>query len=148
MKFPRIPATFGALVVVAGSFAAFPTRARANDVALAFGARSVTPITFTATAPSFTAAQLATAIRSRSLLSSLGLHEEHEGLGGNIAWSSNNVWSEHEDGDGWRHHDDDGDGETRHSGTVPEPSTGLLVFSGISALAGWRLRRLHSANLA
>ena len=59
MKFPRIPATFGVLVVVAGSFTASPTQARANDVALAFGVRTVTPITFTATAPAFTAAQWA-----------------------------------------------------------------------------------------
>jgi hypothetical protein len=146
MKFPRIPATFGVLVVVAGSFTASPTQARANDVALAFGARTVTPITFTATAPSFTAAQWATAMSSRSLLCSLGLREEHEGLGGNITWSPNHVWSEHEDG--WRHHEDDGDDDGHHSGTVPEPSTGFLVFSGISALTAWRLRRRNSADLA
>ena len=148
MRFPRIPATFGVMVVVAGSFAASPTRARANDVPLAFGARTVPPITFTATAASFTAAQWATAMSSRSLLSSLGLHEEHEGLGGNITCSSNHVWNEHEDGDVWRHHDDDGDDDGHHSGTVPEPSTGFLVFSGISALAAWRLRRRNSADAA
>jgi hypothetical protein len=147
MKFPRIPATFGVLVVVAGSFTASPTQARANDVALAFGARTVTPITFTATTASFTAAQWATAVSSRSLLSCLGLHEEHEGLGGNIAWSSNHVWTEHE-GSGWRHHDDDDDDDGHHSGTVPEPSSGFLVFSGIAALAGWRLRRWIPANAA
>ena len=144
MKFLRIPATFGVLVVVAGSFTASPTQARANDVALTFGARTVTPITFTATTASFTAAQWATAMSSRSLLSCLGLHEEHEGLGGNIAWSSNHVWTEHE-GSGWRHHDDD---DGHHSGTVPEPSSGFLVFSGIAALAGWRLRRWIPANAA
>ena len=147
MKLPRIPATFGVLVVVAGSFTASPTQARANDIVLAFGARTVTPITFTATVASFTAAQWATAMSSRSLLSSLGLHEEHEGLGGNIAWSSNHVWTEHEGG-AWRQHDDDGDDDGHHSGTVPEPSTGFLVFSGISGLAGWRLRRSISANVA
>jgi hypothetical protein len=147
MNFPRIPATFGVLVVVAGSFTASPTLARANDVAVAFGACTVTPITFTATAASFTAAQWATAMSSRSLLSSLGLHEEHEGLGGNIAWSPNHIWTEHEDGS-WRHHDDDGDDDGHHSGTVPEPSSGFLVFSGISALAAWRLRRRITANAA
>ncbi len=146
MKFQRIPAAFGVLVVVAGSFTASPTRARANDVALTLGARSVTPIAFTATSPYFTAAQWATDMSSRSLLSSLGLHEEHEGLGGNIAWTSNHVWTEHE-GDGWRHHDDDDD-DGHHSTTVPEPSSGFLVFSGIAALAGWRLRRSISANVA
>ena len=146
MRFPRTPATFGVLVVVAGSFTASPTPARANDVALAFGARTVTPITFTATAASFTATQWATAMSSRSLLSSLGLHEEHEGLGGNIAWCSNHVWSEHEDG--WRNHDDDGGDNSHRSNAVPEPSTGFLVFSGISALAAWRLRRRNSVDLA
>ena len=147
MKLPRIPANFGVLVVVAGSFTASPARARANDVALAFGARTVAPITFTVTAASFTAAQWATAMSSRSLLSSLGLHEEHEGLGGSIAWSSNHVWSEHE-GEGWRHHEDDDNDDGHHSGTVPEPSSGFLVFSGVSALAAWRLRRSISANVA
>ena len=147
MKFPPIPATFGVLVVALGSFTASPTQARANDVALAFGARTVTAITFTATAASFTAAQWATDMSSRSLLSSLGLHEEHEGLGGNIACSSNHVWTERE-GNGWRHHEDDDDDDGHRSGTVPEPSSGFLVFSGVSALAAWRLRRKISANVA
>jgi hypothetical protein len=84
---------------------------------------------------------------SHSLLCSLGLREEHEGLGGNIAWSSNRVWTEHEDG-GWRHHDDDDGDDGHHSGTVPEPSSGFLIFSGISALAAWRLRRRNAADLA
>ncbi len=146
MKFARIPATFGVLVIITGLFTASPTQARANDVALAFGARVVTPIAFTATVPSFTDAQWATAMSSRSLLSSLGLREEHKGLGGNIAWTSNHVWTEHE-GSGWRH-EDDGDDDGHHTGTVPEPSSGFLVFSGISALAGWRLRRHIAANVA
>jgi hypothetical protein len=107
----------------------------------------VASITFTATAVSFTAAQWATDMSSRSLLSSLGLHEEHEGLGGNIACSSNHVWTEHE-GNGWRHHEDDDDNDGHRSGTVPEPSSGFLVFSGVSALAAWRLRRRISANVA
>jgi len=145
MKF-RIPATLSVFVLVIGSLTAVPPRARANDIPLAFGATTATQLSFTMTAASYTAAQWATSMSSHALMSSLGMREEHEGLGGNIAWSANHVWNMHDDdGGGWKHHDDDG-GDDDHHGTVPEPATGFLVFSGISALAGWRLRRRMARN--
>jgi len=146
MKFPRMAAMLSVLVLVFGSLAASPTRARANDIRLAFGAQTVTPLSFTMTPASFTAAQWATSMSSRALMSSLGMREDHGGLGGNIACSANHVWNMHDDdAGGWKHHDDDG-GDDDHHGTVPEPATGFLVFSGISALAGWRLRRRAVRN--
>jgi hypothetical protein len=145
MKFSRFPATISVFVVVVGLFTASPTRAQANQIPLAFGATSAAQLSFTMTAASFTAAQWATSMSARALLSSVGMREEHEGLGGNIACSANHVWGMRDDDGGWKHHDDDG-GDEDHHATVPEPSTGFLVFSGISALAGWRLRRRAARN--
>ena len=51
---------------------------------------------------------------------------------------------EHEDEGVWRHHEDDGN-DDGHKDTVPEPSSALLVFSGIVALAGWTVRRRKQA---
>jgi len=150
MRFLRISATFGTVVFVFGSFTLAPTRARANDIPVAFGSRTVAPVSFATSAVFFTATRWATGMGEHSWLCSVGLRGEHEGLGGDIAWSPKHVWGENEGEGGWRHHHD-ADGEDnddgRHQTPVPEPSTGLLVFSGISALAGWRLRRRGIAKV-
>jgi hypothetical protein len=138
----RFPVMFG--VFVFASFTVAPIRARANDMPVAFVSRTVVPVSF-ASAVSFTTTRWATGMGERSWLCSVGLRDEHAGLGGDIAWSPRHVWGEHEGESegGWRHHDDDGeeDDDGHHQTAVPEPSTGFLVFSGIAALAGWRLRR-------
>jgi hypothetical protein len=138
----RFRVMFGVFVFVFASFAVAPTRARANDIPVAFVSRAVVPVSF-ASAVSFTATRWATGMGEHSWLCSVGLRDEHEGLGGDIAWSPKHVWGEHDGEGAWRHHDDDGeDDDDGHRQTaVPEPSTGFLVFSGIAALAGWRLRR-------
>jgi hypothetical protein len=148
MRFVRIPATFGAVALVFSSFTVAPTRARANDIPVAVGSRAVVPVSL-ATAVSFTTTRWATGMGEHSWLCSVGLRDEHAGLGGDIAWSAKHVWGEHEGKNGWRRHDDDGeDDDDGHRQTpVPEPSTGFLVFSGIAALAGWRLRRHAMAKV-
>jgi hypothetical protein len=140
MRCPRISVTLSALVVVVGSFTASPTRARANDIPLAFGANAAM---FTMNAASLNAAHWAAAMSSHTFLSSIEPREEHEGLGGSICCSANHVWKMHDKG--WEHHDDDGNDDGR-TASVPEPATGFLVFSGITALAGWRLRRRSARN--
>jgi hypothetical protein len=150
MRFLRIPATFGAVVFAFGSFTVAPTRARANDIPVAFNSRAVVPLSFAATAVSFTVTRWATGMGEHSWLCSVGLRDEHEGLGGDIAWSPKHVLGEDEGEGGWRHHhDDDGEDDDggHHQTPVPEPSTGFLVFSGIAALAGWRLRRRATAKV-
>jgi len=152
MRSLRIPATFGVVALVFSSFTVAPTLARANDISVAFGTRRVLPVSFAAAAVSFTATRWVTGMGERSWLSSAGVRDEHEGLGGDLACSSKHVWGEDDGGSGWRHHhDDDGedddDGHGHHQTPVPEPSTGLLLFSGISALAAWRLRRRAIAKV-
>jgi hypothetical protein len=95
MKLPRIPATFGVLVVVAGSFTASPTQARANEVALAFGVHC-DPDHLHGNRPSIHRRPMGHGYEFALAVVFLGLREEHEGLGGNITWSSNHVWTEHE----------------------------------------------------
>jgi hypothetical protein len=117
---------------------------------LSFG--NVAMPSFNMTAASFNAAQWATSMGERSFFSPFGMRGEHEGWERNISWSAKHMWNMHDDnGKGWKHHDDDGDDDS-HTASVPEPATGFLVFSGIAALAGWRVRRRSarnsSANLA
>lgn len=141
MRLPRVPVTLSVLVVVFGSFTASPTRARANDVPMAFGARASM---FTMNAVSFHAANWSAAMSSHTFLSSIEPREEDEGFSGKVWCTANHVWKMH-DNKGWKHHDDDGN-EDGHTASVPEPATGFLVFSGITALAGWRLRRRSARN--
>lgn len=152
MKPPRMFTSLGALVIVSGALAAAPTRARANDFAMPFGAQVSAP-SMSELFVSATAAHWATTISAHALVTALANREDHHDLGGSIAWHPS-AWTSHEGEGGWRHHDDDGEDDDDHGGKtpVPEPSTGLLLFSGVSALAGWRLRhrvqRGTSADLA
>jgi len=147
MRSLRIPTTFGVVVLVFSSLTVAPTRARANDIPVAFGSRRMKPVSFTIVA--FTATRWTTGMREHSWVSSVGFRDEHEALGGDIAFSSKHAWGDDEGNGGWRrHHDDDGeDNDGHHQTTVPEPSTGLLLFSGISALAAWQLRRRAIAKV-
>jgi len=144
MKLPRIFVSLGSLAIVSGAFLAAPTAARANDFAIPFGGiASASPISglFVAT----TAAHWATTVSTHAWVTSLAMHEDHHELGGSIAWHPSASTSQEGTG-GWHHHDDDDDDDDGHGGhaSVPEPSTGLLLFSGAAALAGWKLRqRIH-----
>src|SRR5258705_655817 len=145
MKLPRLLTSLGALVIVSGALAAAPS-ARANDFVVPFGAKMTAPVNglFVAT----TAAHWATTISAHALVTALAMHEDHHDLGGNIACNPGS-WTLHEqEGEGgWRHHDDDGDDDGHvNKAAIPEPSTGLLLFSGVSALAGWRLRHRIQRN--
>jgi hypothetical protein len=138
MKFARISTSLGALAILSGALLAAPTCARANDFALPFGARLSSP---SVSGLFVTAAQISIITSAHALVSPLATHEDHPGLGGSLACQTTE-WNMHEGKGEWHHHDDDG-GDDDHGGkSVPEPSTGFLVFSGVSALAGWRLRRL------
>jgi hypothetical protein len=139
MTVSRISASLCTLFIVVVAFAAAPNCARANDFTLPFGGKA--------------ASQPAATVSAISLASSFAHQEGHSGLGGNMAWRPipHAVGMHEQENEGsWRPHDDgDDDG---HKTAVPEPSTALLVFSGISALAGWRVRRRKqestSTNLA
>jgi hypothetical protein len=139
MPVPRFPASLCTLFIIVVAFAAAPTCARANDFGMPFGGKAASQPTathFAAIAEQSSSAH-GSAIR---LASSIAHHEGHTGLGGNIAWQPTpRAVGMNEDEGGWRHHDDEGD-DDGHKTPVPEPSTALLVFSGISALAGWRVR--------
>jgi len=141
MKFSRIPVTLSAFVMVFATFTASPGRARANDIPQAFAPNAAM---FRMNAASWNAAHGTAAMRSQTFLSSIEPREEHEGFGGNILCTANHVWKMHDD-KGWKHHDDDGKDDSQ-TASVPEPATGFLVFSGITALAGWRLRRRSARN--
>jgi len=141
MKFPRIPVTLSAFVMVFASFTVSPGRARANDIPQA---SAVNAAMFTMNAASFNPGHGAAAMSSHTFLSSIEPREEHEGFGDNIWCTANHVWKMHDD-KGWKHHEDDGNDDDR-TATVPEPATGFLVFSGVTALAGWRLRRRSARN--
>jgi hypothetical protein len=138
MKLARIPATAGAVVMISVSLIAAPPSVRANDFAIPFGARFSAPLVgglFVAAA----AANWTGATSTHAWVSSLATHEDHSELGGSILCHTT-AWDMHEGKGEWRHHDDDG-GDDDHGGkSVPEPSTGFLLFSGVSALTGWRLR--------
>jgi len=151
MKVLSFPATLAALFVMFGAYVADPTSARANDFSTPFGGNaSSQAITsnFDVSAEASDAARCA--VDTHMPASSLAFHDSNPGLGGNIIPRS---WGMHDDDGGWRHHEDDG-GDDDHGGKtpVPEPSSALLVLSGITALAGSRLRgrkqQARSANLA
>ncbi len=137
---PRFSALLCALFIVVVAIAAAPTAARANDFAMPFGGKGASQPAAAAFAAN--SDESAAPLGAISLASSSN-HEGHSGLGGTFAWRPTPVavgMGEHEDQGGWRHHDDDGDDDGQKT-AVPEPSTALLVFSGITALAGWRVRR-------
>jgi len=137
MTAPRISVPLCALFFVGVAIAAAPTRARANDFAMPFGG-------IAASQPAVTvfAAKAHESGSEVSLASSFG-HHEGSSLGGTIAClpTPRTVgMGEHEGQGGWHPRDDDGDDDS-HKTFVPEPSSALLVFSGIAALAGWTVRR-------
>ena len=153
MKVPCIPALFGVLLFLLGVLVAASTAARADDVAMSFGARmSARPVSTSLTA----AAPRSTDSRRednspRFLLASFSNHEGKNELGESIlGGSEHHTWRFHheheaegEDGGGRHHRDDDGeddDDDWRGRTPVPEPSTGLLFFSGCAAIVAWRLR--------
>jgi hypothetical protein len=142
MKRSRISTSFAALAIVFGATVAASSLARANDCTLSFGGRAASQSA--ATHFSDDAEESGSArVSAITLASSFAHHEGHSGLGANIAWRQTAGvvdMREHEGDSTWSHHDDDGD-DDGHKTSVPEPSTALLVFSGISALAGWRVRR-------
>jgi hypothetical protein len=147
MKVPRASGALAAVLMMCSAFVIAPTRARANDFAIPFGGFASAPSVSLSLVGSTTASAgsyWATVAGAQALAASLRFHENHFGLGGNIVWHLNNM---HDDDGGWRHHDDDG-GDDDHGGKtpVPEPSTALLVFSGISALAGWRVRQRRATR--
>ena len=151
MKVLRIPTSLGVLLFLLGVFGATSTAARADDVAIPFGARiSARPVStgITATAPRLTDMR-GENNSPRSLLASFTIHEGKNELGESIlGGSEHHTWRFHHEGEGehggWRHHhDDDGeddDDDGRGRTPVPEPSTGLLFFSGCAAFVAWRLR--------
>jgi hypothetical protein len=128
--------------MIGGACVIAPARARANDFAMPFGGLAAAPsvgLGFVASAMASGATCWTTASSTGAQTSPLSLHENHIGLGGNIAWDPNN---RHDDHGGWRHHDDDDDDDGHVSNTqVPEPSSALLLFSGISAVAAWKVRQ-------
>jgi hypothetical protein len=139
MTVPRISASLSALLIAAAALLAAPTLSHANDFEVPFGAKVSMQASsghLVATAEDF----------ARVTPASLAPHEGGSGLGGDIAWHpTQRVGGD--DNHGWRHHDDDGEDDDGHGGktAVPEPSTALLLFSGISVLAGLRSRR-HAAS--
>ena len=146
MKCSRIPTSFCALAIFLGVIVAVSAPARANDFTMPFGGKAASQSEATRfVAPGEASLTHLSAISGYMWASAIEHHEGHFGLGGNIGWRPTpRVGGMRDDDDGgWRHHDDDGEDDDDHGGktAVPEPSTALLVFSGISALAGWKLRR-------
>jgi hypothetical protein len=141
MKVQRVPYALAAVLMICGACLIVPMRARANDFVMPFGGLASAPsvsLGFAATATASGASCWTTPHGTGAQPSPLSLHENHIGLGGNIVWDPNNM---HDDHGSWRHHDDDEDDGHVSNTQVPEPSSALLVFSGISALAGWRVRQ-------
>jgi hypothetical protein len=140
MKVSRVPCALGAVLMICGAGVIPPTRARANGF-VPFGGFVSAPWVspgFVAIATASGTTCWTTVPGTGAQTSSLSLHENHIGLGGNIAWDPNDMHADH---GGWRHHDDSADDGHVTNTQVPEPSSALLVFSGISALAGWGVRQ-------
>ena len=136
MTAPRFSVPLCALFFMGVAIAGAPTRARANDFAMPFGGKGASQPAATVFAAN--AHESGSAV---SLASSFA-HHEGSGLGGTIAClpTPGTVgMGEHEGQGGWHPRDDDG-GDDGHKTPVPEPSSALLVFSGIAALAGWTVR--------
>jgi hypothetical protein len=137
MRIRSFATTLTLPVVAFFAFVATPIRARANDFPTPFGFHaSAEKGNYAQATGSISDDRHEAAINSRSM----GIwHENH--LGGEIAghWDD---WNMNEDEGPWRHHDDDGEEDDHEGGktSVPEPSTALMLASGLSALAGWRLR--------
>ena len=136
MKSSRVAAMLTLPAAALFAFVATPIRVYANDVPTSFGFKAAVEGSHFAQ-PAISDDRHEVAIGPRSMGTS---HENH--LGGDLAGRCDD-WNMHEGEGSWRNHDDDG-GDDDHDGgktSVPEPSSALMLASGLSALAGWRLRR-------